>query len=183
MNAMRAINHRQSGLSLIEVLIALAVVSIGLAGMAAMQLTTLQFVHSAHYRSMASTVALDFEERLWLELASDDLEGCPDVTAGEGSPMEALLEHWGRDYVGGEGDGVWTWSDAQMLKVPGLSITVGSPVTGMASVTEIPITLNWCESRFTDTEGVSQGFVCPNATQETFTYNVRILCRAEAETT
>lgn len=162
--------HRQSGLSLIEVLIALAVTSIGLVGMAAMQLTTLQFVHSAHYRSMASTVALDFEERLWLELANNDLTGCPDVTDGEGSPIEELLAHWNRDYVGGAGDGVWDWSDARMLKVPNLTIAAGTPVTGMASVTEIPVTLSWNENRFSDVE----------TTTETFTYNVRILCRPSA---
>lgn len=162
---------RQQGLSLIEVLIALAVISIGLAGMAAMQLTTLQFVHSAHYRSMASTIALDFEERLWLELADNELSGCPDVTDAEGSPIDVLLDHWSRVYVGGEEEGVWNWSTARMLKVPGLTITAGTPVTGTA-VTEIPITLSWNESRFSDIE----------STTETFEYNVRILCRAEEET-
>ena len=160
---------RQDGFSLIEVLIALAVISIGLAGMAAMQLTTLQFVHSAHYRSMASTVALDFEERLWIELADNDLEGCPDVSADDGSPIDNLLTHWNREYVGGEGDGVWAWSSARMLKVPGLTITAGTPDTSMAAVTQIPITLSWNENRFSDQED--------NVTTETFQYNVRIVCR------
>ena len=176
MGSMKTLKQ-QSGLSLIEVLIALAVISIGLAGMAAMQLTTLQFVHSAHYRSMASTVALDFEERLWLALADADLSGCPDTSTADGSPMDQLLEHWNRDYVGGEGDDDWGWSDAQMLKVPNLAITVGAADTSMASVTQIPITLEWCESRFTDQEGVDGSGECPNETLETFTYNVRIVCR------
>jgi type IV pilus assembly protein PilV len=167
----RMYTNRESGLSLIEVLIALAVISIGLAGMAAMQLTTLQFVHSAHYRSMASTVALDFEERLWLELANDGLTGCPNVSDAAGSPAEALLDHWSRDYVGGQGAEDWNWSSARMLKVPNLTITMGTPVTGMASVTQIPVTLSWNENRFSDVE----------ATTETFTYNVRILCRAVEE--
>jgi type IV pilus assembly protein PilV len=166
----RMYTNRESGLSLIEVLIALAVISIGLAGMAAMQLTTLQFVHSAHYRSMASTVALDFEERLWLELANDGLSGCPDVSDG-GTPAAELLAHWSRDHVGGETDADWDWSSARMLKVPNLTITMGTPVTGMASVTQIPVTLSWNENRFSDVE----------ATTETFTYNVRILCRAVEE--
>lgn len=154
-----------SGLSLLEVLIALAVISIGLAGMAAMQMTTLQYVHSAHYRSMASTIALDLEERLWLEIADNDLSGCPDVSNDPGSPIDDLLTHWNRDYVGGS----WDWSMARMLKIPNLEITAGTPVVG-ASVTEIPVTLSWGESRFTDSEPAT----------ETFVYHIRILCRAEA---
>jgi len=49
---------RFRGFTLIEVLIALAVLSIGLAGMAALQLSSLQYTHSAHYRSLATTIAL-----------------------------------------------------------------------------------------------------------------------------
>lgn len=161
---------RQSGLSLIEVLIALAVISIGLAGMAAMQLTTLQFVHSAHYRSMASTIALDFEERLWLELADNNLTGCPDTSDAAGSPIDELLAHWGRDYVGGVDADDWNWSSARMLKIPNLAIALGEPVP-LPSVTEIPITLSWNENRFSDVEAIT----------ESFEYNVRILCRAEEE--
>ena len=153
------------GLSLLEVLIALAVISIGLAGMAAMQMTTLQYVHSAHYRSMASTIALDLEERLWLEIADSDLSGCPDVSNNTGSPIDVLLTHWNRDYVGG----TWNWSTARMLKIPNLTVTAGTAVEG-TSVTEIPVTLSWGESRFTDSE----------AATETFVYHIRILCRAEA---
>ena len=59
----------QCGFSILEVLIALAVLSIGLAGLAVMHFNSLKYVHSAYYRSLASAVALDFEERLWLELA------------------------------------------------------------------------------------------------------------------
>ncbi len=160
---------RQSGFSLIEVLIALAVISIGLVGMAAMQLTTLQFVHSGHYRSMASTIALDLEERLWLELADNDLVGCPNVTNDEGSPIDVLLDHWSRVLVG-QGDD-WSWSTARMLKIPNLTIEAGDPVTGTA-VTLIPVTLSWNENRFSDVE----------STTESFEYNVRILCRVEEET-
>lgn len=164
------ITSRQAGLSLIEVLIALAVISIGLAGMAAMHLTTLQFVHSAHYRSMASTIALDLEERLWLEVADESLAGCPDTSDAPGSPIDTLLAHWSRDYVGGQDQDDWNWSTAPMLKVPSLEITVGDPVPG-TWVTEIPVTLSWNESRFSDSE----------STTETFEYTVRVICRHDHE--
>ena len=161
----------QKGMSLIEVMITLVVMSIGLVGMATMQMTTLQYVHSAHYRSMATTVALDLEERLWLEIADSDLEGCPDTSTADGSPIAELLTHWGRDYVGGEGDGDWNWSTARMLQVPNLAITAGEPTTG-TQVVEVPVTLSWNESRFE--EEFADG---ESTATESFEYNIRILCR------
>lgn len=167
---MKLLNKFQSGVSLLEVMIALVVISIGLVGMATMQMTTLQYVHSAHYRSMATTIVLDLEERLWLEIADTDLESCPDVTSGDGSPVAELLTHWSRDYVGGEGDDDWNWSTAQMLKVPNLSIAMGTPVTG-TQIVEVPVTLSWGESRFADAN---------EATTESFEYDIRILCQFTA---
>ncbi len=167
---MKQLNHLQKGISLIEVMIALVVISIGLIGMAAMQMNTLQFVHSAHYRSMATTVALDLEERLWLEIADSDLEGCPDVTLADGSAADDLLAHWSRDNVGGEGANAWNWSNARMLKVPNLTLTADTPNT-FTRVVEVPITLSWNESRFTDVG---------ESSTESFDYNIRILCRFTA---
>ncbi len=164
---MNGMKRTQQGLSLLEVMIALVVISIGLIGMATMQMTTLQYVHSAHYRSMATTIALDLEERLWLEIADSELDGCPDTSAAAHSPVDRLLAHWGRDYVGGEGESTWNWSTARMLKVPSLTISVGTPVNG-TRVVEVPVTLGWNESRFSDTG---------ESTAESFEYNIRILCR------
>ena len=50
---------KQSGLSILEVLIALAVLAIGLAGLAVMHMNSLKYAHSAYYRSIASAAALD----------------------------------------------------------------------------------------------------------------------------
>ena len=72
---MNKLTHQ--GFTLIEVMIALAVLTIGLTGLAAMQMSAMQYSHSSHYRSMASTIALDFEERMWLELADNNLECAP----------------------------------------------------------------------------------------------------------
>ncbi len=160
----------QKGMSLIEVLIALAVLSIGLVGMAAMNMTTLQYVHSAHYRSLATTIALDIEERLWVELSDNDLEGCPDISTGDGTPVAAMLTHWSREYVGGEGEDDWSWSSMKMLQVPNLAVSVGTPIA-LTRVVQIPITLSWNDSRFSENE----------STTESFEYNIRILCRDSGE--
>jgi type IV pilus assembly protein PilV len=61
--------HRWSqGFSLLEVLIAVLVIAIGLLGMAALQLKTVQNSHSAFQRTLASVIAMDASERLWINL-------------------------------------------------------------------------------------------------------------------
>ena len=148
---------------MIEVLIALALLSLGLAGLASMHLGSLQFVHSAYYRSLASTIALDYEERLWLELADHGITTCPDTGIGEGSTAETLIADWTRTAVGEED---WDWTTADLVRVPNLTIEMGTPVTTTSSI-EIPVTLSWNENRFQELEGTS----------EQFSYTVRILCK------
>lgn len=74
-----AVPHYSAGFSLIEALVALVVLSIGLLGVAAMELKSLQGAHMAYQRSIATLAAQDAQERLWAELKSDGnkLE-CPD---------------------------------------------------------------------------------------------------------
>ena len=55
---------RQSGFSLLEVLIAIVVTSIGLLGLAAMQATGLRNNHSAYHRSQATVLAYDIADRM-----------------------------------------------------------------------------------------------------------------------
>ena len=58
----------QRGFSLIEALIALVVLSVGLLGVAAMQLKALQSANAGYQRSVASVAAVDAYERLWATL-------------------------------------------------------------------------------------------------------------------
>jgi len=55
---------RAAGFTLIEVLVALLVLSIGLLGLAALQSTTLQFNQSAYLRSQATNLAYDVIDRM-----------------------------------------------------------------------------------------------------------------------
>ncbi len=153
----------RNGFTLIEVMIALAVLTIGLTGLAAMQLSSMQYAHSSHFRSLATTVAMDFEERLWLRLADNDNLLLCDGSTIAGAATD-LATHWNRSAAGGD----WDWSSANLLKVPNLTITPGTADTSVPTVVLIPVTMTWGESRFGDTE----------ATTESFAYNVRIQCRA-----
>lgn len=55
---------RQRGATLIEVLIAIVVLSIGLLGLAGLQVTSVQSNHSAYYRSQATLLAYDLADRM-----------------------------------------------------------------------------------------------------------------------
>lgn len=58
-----------SGLALIEVLVALLLLSFGALGGAAVQLQALQATQAAYRHSVASLIAADAGERLWLAMA------------------------------------------------------------------------------------------------------------------
>lgn len=174
----KAVN-RQQGLSLIEALIALLVLSVGLVGMGALMLTSLKNVHSSAHYSVASAVILDFEELLWFAVARTavsnltnlDANGCISDNAID-TLAEAVTTQWNTASAGGEG----AWSDAERFKVPGISLAAGD--TTVAGVDKdgdavndvnwktIPVTLSWDEGRFSDGEG-----------GETYTANISLVCR------
>ncbi len=60
----RAVRRTFAGFSLIEVLVALLVLSIGLLGLAGLQAHTVSFNHSAYMRSQATSLAYDMSDRM-----------------------------------------------------------------------------------------------------------------------
>jgi len=150
-----------TGFTLIEVMIALAVLTIGLTGLAVMQMSSMQFAHSSHYRSLASTVALNIEEQIWLDLADNDFDCASDWAA-------MVADHqtsWARTYLDADVDN----PSQQLLRIPGLQINLDAddPPAAVDSVVKIPIILSWNEARFGDTDGT---------TTETFDYTIQIQC-------
>jgi type IV pilus assembly protein PilV len=56
--------HRQGGLTLIEILVALVILSIGLLGLAGLQTLSLNFNTSAYYRTQATALAYGLADRM-----------------------------------------------------------------------------------------------------------------------
>lgn len=172
---------RQSGLSLIEVLIALLVLSIGLVGMASLQLTSLKAAHSSYYRSLASTAALNIEERLWQEAYKNLDSGGECITDATFTATATAVE--GAWRPGGASNFDWgTTSVAPSAGIPNLEITFGdvSPAnvlridnsndgTWTDAWRQVPVTLTWTENRLGDA-------IDGNEFSESFGYTVRIPC-------
>ena len=148
----------QRGLTLLEVLIALLVLSIGMVGMAALHVNSLQNTHSAYYRSLATTIALDFEEQLWLALANDS-----SICAGNGNEILELgtpfAAGWDRVAV----------DDVPLMRLPGMEVDLEVDVDASGEFATIQMDVSWAESRLGQVAAQDR---------ESFRYVVRIPCGA-----
>lgn len=70
---------RARGFSLIEVLVAVAVLGIGLLAVGGLQLKSLQEAQAGYQRTLASLAAQDAVERLWAEAEAGESE-CPEAS-------------------------------------------------------------------------------------------------------
>ena len=86
---------RQHGFTLIEALVALAILSFGLMGIAAMQLNALNSASRGYQHSVATLAAVDAQERLWQKLR--EAEGCTSVELGFSDAKADWKKHWERD--------------------------------------------------------------------------------------
>ena len=95
---MFSLTHRQYGFSLLEVLVALLVLSVGLMGLASLQTLGLRQGHAGYLRSQATVLAGDIAERLRAN-REGALAGNYDIAAGaeppDGKGITAVdLAHW-----------------------------------------------------------------------------------------
>ena len=160
----------QSGFTLIEVLVALLVLAIGLVGIASLHIAGLRNAHSSYYTSIASSVALDFEERLWLAMTDID-EGCIDVaTVGGTFDEDGTIDE---DGIIQELVRAWRGGAAGRVTIPGLQVNLVNFDTARLEVdsdfdywAEIRINVSWEDGRFVQAV-------------ETFPYTARIVCAPE----
>lgn len=171
---------RQLGMTLLEVLIALLVLSIGMVGLSALLVTALTNVHSSSQYSLASALALDFEERLWFEIATlsastpgELSNGCLAIDQIENVAKE-MVDQW----TASSNDWSWAGAGAERFQVPELSIDVDEGDLSESEVNNADgefsgirwqklesVTISWAEGRF-DLDGgedsieIAIGLIC-----------------------
>lgn len=67
-------NRAVSGFTLVEITVALLILSVGLLGLAGLQLHALQYTHSSYQRTLVNIQALDMVERMWTHLVEPLVE-------------------------------------------------------------------------------------------------------------
>lgn len=83
-------SDRRRGFSLIEVMIALLVTSVGLLGLAALQVSAMKYNHNAYLRSQATYLAKDMAERMRANRTAA-LGGEYDLAFGAAAPGSGSL--------------------------------------------------------------------------------------------
>lgn len=138
-------HHRDSGFTLIESLIALLVLSIGLLGVAAMQLSSLQANNGAFQRTQATFLAQDIADRMRANRRAA-LDGDYDMEYGDAAP--------GAPATVAENDiALWKARLAATLPAGASGEDEDAPdaqiVTNAAAAT-VTITIRWDDSRGQD---------------------------------
>lgn len=82
--------NKQSGFTLIEALVALLLLSVGLLGVAAMQIKAVQSTQVSYHRSVASLMATDASELLWSRLG----ETCPNRDVSTTNDLDDIVGLW-----------------------------------------------------------------------------------------
>lgn len=151
-----------NGLTLIEVLIALLVLSIGLVGLASVHLLSLKAAHSSYYRSLAATAALDAEEQAW-SLMADNLSSADPYGSTSTVCVNQLVSNFSSTLESSIQTAWIASADSPQAGIPGLQVTVADIPSTIPSFSrldtdnggtwtdryiELPLSLSWTETRF-----------------------------------
>lgn len=133
---------RQKGFTLLEVLVAMLVLSIGLLGLAGLMASSLRNNHSAYYRSQATWLAYDVIDRM-----RTNRPNAAGYVVGIG----------GASAAGGlAGDDVTDWKAMIANSLPEGD---GSVVFNPANADEVTVVVQWNDARGTGGQAVESNFI------------------------
>ena len=144
--------RRAAGFTLIEILVALVILSIGLLGVAGLQLRSLQTSHSSFERSIATLQARDLVERMWGGICTlYDNQG-QIVPAGR----DAIFTAWSNDHIA-----TGTFAAAQ-----GWTPVLATPTTPPTPTSVWTITISWTGRFQGQQEQIEHHFMLPRPLDE-----------------
>lgn len=140
---MRTSVHRESGVAMIEVLIAIIVISFGLLGVAGLQLAGIKSSQTSNLRSIATAQAYDIADRMRNNMAAvqsklyDDVKGPIPSIPSCANPFSAAAGCSAADMATYD---VYAWLTANAQLLPG-----GSGTVKMVDTRVFDIAVRWSE--------------------------------------
>lgn len=143
---------RQRGFSLIEVLVALLVLSIGLLGLAALQTTSLQFNTGSYHRTQATFLAYDIIDRMRanIDVVADsdgnayDQPTSTDVTMSTDCDTAICTSAQLAIYD------VRKWYERAVVTLPGAAAS--PPTIQVITGNQVTVTISWMEQDLQKTQ-------------------------------
>ncbi len=119
--SLRPVQSQQSGVSMIEVLVALLLVSFGILGLMRLQADSVANLSDTRYRTEAAMLANEIVSRIWIET---DVDTLPAYVADN----DELPADW----------------IAKVNRLPGVSgVAANAPTVGVASGNVVTVTIRW----------------------------------------
>lgn len=145
-----SLNKNQSGFTLLEVMVAIVVLSLGLLGLAGLQAATLRNNQIAYYRAIAVQQTFDMADRIRANQAGVAAGAYNALDASIPADPDCVANTCTAAQMGVADHSQWNNNNARML--PGASGTVASAADG-----SFVITISWNEN--TEAGSTAQQFV------------------------
>ncbi len=157
--------NQARGFTLIEVLIAMLVLSIGIMGVAGMQVTALKSLQSSHSYGMAALLANDIADRMWVNQAQV-LANAYNHTAADNNPPDCVANTCSTAQMAAYDISQWQqqmkgYTTADDTVVPAMLPLSSGAVARVGTTTSFTISVRW-----DDDHSGSTGTTCPPASAD-----------------
>lgn len=142
----------QKGFSMLEVLIAILVISFGLLGLAGLQAVGLKNNQTAYLRSLATQQAYDMADRMRTNMTGVAAGSYDNIATGVGSDPGCISNTSGCTPTQMAQNDRFAWNTANAALLPG-----GSGIVVGTSATIFTITVSWSEKCTTGQTGCVNG--------------------------